>query len=91
MQSFWNRRQLGLAWTAAVLGGVTLAAGCHVHAHARPVVPQGEVVVVKKGHQHSHRCGHYKYRGKWYYQAGHVHGRGCGHVEVDRVWVLRVR
>ena len=47
------------------------------------------VVVGQKGHVHTLRCGHYKYRGKWYFVKGHVHGPKCGHRFAGGVWVYK--
>ncbi|MFQ5628195.1 MAG: hypothetical protein ACE5I1_05495 [bacterium] len=48
-----------------------------------------KVVVVKKGHAHTARCGHYKYRGKWYIVKGHAHGPRCGHRFVGGFWIYK--
>ena len=60
------------------------AAGCVVHPHPH----HGAVVVIPVGHVHSEHCGHYHYRGGWYYAEGHHHGPGCGHIHRDGVWVF---
>ena len=88
MSKLWNRKKLEILWTAAALVGAAMAGGCQAHAYVRPAVPHGKLVVVQKGHVHSRSCGHFKYRGKWYFVRGHVHGESCGHIEVKRVWVL---
>jgi len=54
----------------------------------KPVVYEPRVVVIEKGHRHSHRCGHYCHNGTWYYAKGHVHGKGCGHRKAHGRWVL---
>ncbi|HHL72640.1 MAG TPA: hypothetical protein ENJ29_09030 [Bacteroidetes bacterium] len=66
------------------------AAGCAHHRPARVHHARGTVVVVKKGHVHSARCGHYRHNGRWYYIKGHVHGARCGHKKVNGVWVVRL-
>jgi hypothetical protein len=47
-----------------------------------------KVVVIERGHVHSHHCGHYFRRGCWYMAHGHVHGHGCGHFHRDGIWVI---
>jgi hypothetical protein len=46
------------------------------------------VVVIKKGHRHSHRCGHYYHGGRWYLVSGHTHRKGCGHVFQGGIWIV---
>lgn len=48
-----------------------------------------KVVVVKKGHLHTARCGHYRYNGKWYIIKNHAHGPKCGHHFVSGVWIFK--
>lgn len=48
-----------------------------------------KVVVVKKGHVHTARCGHYRYNGRWYIVKNHVHGSRCGHRFVRGAWVFK--
>ncbi len=69
---------------ALLLVGCTYHAPAPVHRHAGP-----RVVVIAKGHHHTHRCGHYFHGGRWYHLRGHVHGRGCGHVHVGGIWRVR--
>ena len=71
---------------------LALAAGLCLGACRRHVVvhetPRGDVVVIERGHLHSHHCGHYFWRGGWYHHAGHVHAHGCGHAHRDGIWVV---
>ena len=62
------------------------AAGCRRHVVVHEA--DGDVVVIERGHAHSHACGHYYHRGHWRYLRGHVHAHGCGHVHRDGVWVI---
>ena len=62
------------------------AAGCRRHVVVHEA--DGDVVVIERGHVHSHHCGHYFHRGHWRYARGHVHAHGCGHVHRDNVWVF---
>ncbi len=66
--------------------------GCAAHHHRARVVhhPQAKAVVIKKGHVHTDRCGHYRHNGRWYFIKGHVHGAKCGHHKVKGVWVVRL-
>ena len=68
-----------------------LTAGCgRTVTRTRIVHPHGaQVVVVKAGHGHSARCGHYRHGAKWYLVKGHTHRARCGHVKVKGVWVIR--
>jgi hypothetical protein len=56
--------------------------GCILHAHRHP--RHGEPVVVD--HVHTDHCGHYYWRGRWYYAERHAHGPGCGHTWVQERW-----
>ena len=68
----------------------TFTVGCTAHVHpARHHHEHAKVVVVRKGHVHSDKCGHYLHKGRWYHVERHVHGKRCGHVKVRGVWVLR--
>lgn len=65
--------------------------GCYV----QPVVyeqgssPHADVpAAIPVGHVHDDFCGHYVYRGVWYFQPDHVHGPGCGHVFVHGQWTV---
>lgn len=49
-----------------------------------------KVVVVKKGHKHTARCGHYRHNGRWYFIKGHHHQKGCGHHFAGGVWVFKI-
>ena len=62
------------------------AAGCRRHVVVHEA--DGDVVVVERGHVHSHVCGHYYHRGRWRVVHNHVHAHGCGHVYRDNVWVF---
>ena len=48
-----------------------------------------KVVVIKKGHKHTARCGHYRYGGKWYIVKGHSHGPRCGHHFSSGIWIYK--
>ncbi len=65
--------------------------GCYVqpvvHEHSPPS-PENVPVAIPAGHVHDDFCGHYAYRGTWFYQPEHVHGPGCGHVFIDGRWTL---
>jgi len=60
----------------------TPVSAARVHVYPR-------AVVIQKGHVHTVRCGHYYYRGQWYFLPAHVHGPRCGHVLVHGVWLVR--
>ncbi len=69
------------------LAGLVSAGGCRRHVVVHET-PRGDVVVIERGHVHTHHCGHFFRRGHWYVHHGHVHGHGCGHVHRDGIWVL---
>jgi hypothetical protein len=80
---------LRISGITLLVGLLSVAVGC-----ARPtrvVVrdPRPQVVVVKAGHVHTARCGHYRHGKTWYLVKGHVHGPRCGHVKVNGVWIVR--
>jgi len=50
--------------------------------------PQGAAVIIKDTHLHTRYCGHYIYKGQWYFLAQHRHGVDCDHELVDGVWTL---
>ena len=70
---------------STTLGGCLVAPRHHQVHHGH-----GNVVVVKKGHVHGKRCGHYRHNGRWHaVRRGHAHGKRCGHHFVGGVWVIR--
>lgn len=56
--------------------------GCILHSHRHP--RHCEPVYVE--HVHDDYCGHYHWRGRWYYVERHAHGPGCGHTWVQERW-----
>lgn len=70
---------------------VALITGCgrrHRHVVVHPTY--GKAVVIKKGHAHDARCGHFRHGNTWYVaKKGHVHGPKCGHHQVKGVWIVR--
>ncbi len=71
--------------TAGTLVLVVVAfSGCRAGIRIRPPHPH---VTIKTGHKHSHNCGHYHHKGKWYHHKGHVHKHNCGHKKKGGVWV----
>ena len=74
--------------------GLAGCSGGHTRVHvvhtSKPtvVVAEPRVVVIERGHRHSHRCGHYCHNGTWYFAKGHVHGKKCGHRKMRGVWVV---
>ncbi len=77
--------------TLSIFVGIAalLSTGCVVH--AKPVAPVGKAVVIKRGHVHGKRCGHYRHGGHWYLVKGHVHGKRCGHHYAGGVWTIKVK
>jgi hypothetical protein len=71
----------------AILIGMFMGCASRTRVVVHPA--RAKVVVIKKGHIHNNRCGHYKYRGSWYYVNGHHHGARCGHAMVKGVWIIR--
>lgn len=65
-----------------------LIPGCVVHDHGHRHAHYGVEVTVPVVHVHDARCGHYLYRGRWYYRHGHVHGPNCGHAFIDGHWLF---
>ena len=66
----------------------------HVHPHHHGWASRHHghgfrVVIIGKGHRHSRHCGHYRYKGAWFYRSGHVHGAFCGHQYFGGLWVIR--
>ena len=84
-------RVLWLSGAGFMLIVALVVSGCGRPARRVHVVDHGkaQVVVIKKGHVHSARCGHYRHNNKWYFVNGHVHGKRCGHAKVNNVWVIR--
>jgi hypothetical protein len=70
-----------------VLASASTLGACRRHVVVHET-PRGDVVVIERGHIHSHHCGHYFHRGHWYVAHGHVHAHGCGHVHRDGIWVV---
>ena len=71
-------------------GAMSCARRARVHVRVgHPHSPAARVVVIKKGHVHTARCGHYRYKGKWYFVKGHVHGPKCGHAFVGGIWIYK--
>ena len=81
------RAARGILLGALLLVGLSSCVATARPARGRPQA--AKVVVVKKGHAHTARCGHYRHDGRWYHLKGHVHKRGCGHAHVQGVWVRR--
>lgn len=82
-------RRLGLRALIVALACAAVAlVGCSRPAAVHVTHPSAKVVVIKKGHTHYKRCGHFKHRGKWYYSHGHVHKKYCGHKKKKGAWVL---
>ena len=48
----------------------------------------GLEVIIKREHQHSKYCGHYRHGSRWYYMPQHKHAVNCGHEEIEGVWIL---
>jgi uncharacterized low-complexity protein len=83
-------RALVRTLVAALTLGVAVLAGCGVRMVRFVHHPAtAKVVVVEKGHQHTAKCGHYKYQGQWYKAKKHKHGKKCGHQHRDGVWVYK--
>ncbi len=77
---------------AVTIGAIFVLSGCVVHRHRYHGHPHhSKVVVVERGHAHSHDCGHYFHEGKWHHWHGHVHAAGCGHHHVNGRWEVDVK
>jgi hypothetical protein len=77
-----------LIWTAgAAFILMTAVSGCRGHMSIHVPKPRHPVVVVRSGHTHTHKCGHYRHQGRWHIHRGHVHRRGCGHAWKGGVWI----
>ena len=63
--------------------------GCATRSRVVVRTPRAKVVVIKKGHAHTKRCGHYRYNDRWYYVKGHAHGSRCGHLKVRGIWIIK--
>ena len=81
--------QISMAAIVCVLGVGLM--GCVVHRHGprKHKRSHGKVVVIKKGHLHGKKCGHYRRHNKWYHAKSHVHGHKCGHSFVRGVWMIK--
>lgn len=84
------RRALTRSAVVALSAGLVALAGCgvrQVHFVHHPAT--AKVVVIEKGHEHTRKCGHYKYRGNWYQSKGHKHGKKCGHQKHHGIWIYK--
>lgn len=70
-----------------VLAGAMVLGACRRHVVVHETA-RGDVVVIERGHVHSHHCGHYLWRGGWRHHHGHVHAHDCGHVHRDGIWIV---
>jgi hypothetical protein len=73
---------------ALVLLGVLALTACARRTTVIEGPHGGRVVVIDRGHVHSHHCGHYWHRGNWHHLASHVHGDGCGHHHREGRWIV---
>lgn len=70
----------------------TIMFGCGRRRHRAVVVhpTHGKAIIIKKGHAHGARCGHFRHGNTWYMaKKGHVHRARCGHHHVKGVWIIR--
>ena len=87
-----TKRRYHMRWiftAGAALILVMAVSGCRANVTVRGPKIKHPVVVVKKGHIHTPKCGHYRHGGRWYIHKGHIHRKGCGHVFKGKVWIWK--
>jgi len=68
---------------------LSVLAGCR-SPEKPPVTPNGQEVLISRGHVHSRYCGHYRFGRRWFYLPQHRHGVHCGHEIIEGSWSLEV-